>query len=74
MDNPPDLVHLFSVNFDGFWRWIIHLKCEKGQWFIFFIRPTDPSPKSEGNAVDAKQKKGMALITYWNIAQKIMFT
>ena len=24
---------------------------------FFFIRPTDPSPKSEGNAVDAKQKK-----------------
>ena len=23
MDNPPDLIHLSSVNFDGFWRWII---------------------------------------------------
>ena len=25
MDNPPDFIYLFSVNFDGFWRWIILL-------------------------------------------------
>ena len=35
MDNPPDFIHLFSVNFDGLWRWIICFYCENGQWRVY---------------------------------------
>ena len=64
MDNPPDLVHLF---FRQFWR-ILKMDYPSLVWkgsVIYFFYPTDrPIPKIRRNAVDAKQKKGMALITY----------
>ena len=47
MDNPPDFIHLFSVNFDGFWRWIIHLrriihlKCKNGRCSIWTDNSSD---------------------------------
>ena len=45
MDNPPDLIHLFSVNFDGFWRWIIR---QTDNPTLVWIRPLQTNDVGEG--------------------------